>query len=56
MPTPDDISALPRSLKDKTREKLVSLQQKAQSELKGIVNLADSERLFPAPLGLSGAA
>jgi hypothetical protein len=32
--TGDDISALPRYLKDKTREDLVALQQKAQRELK----------------------
>jgi hypothetical protein len=30
----DDISALPRYLKDKTREDLVALQQKSQRELK----------------------
>jgi hypothetical protein len=32
--TGDDISALPRYLKDKTREDLVALHQKAQRELK----------------------
>jgi ClpX C4-type zinc finger len=34
MPTDDAISALPRHLRDKTREEAVALQQKARGELK----------------------
>ena len=42
--TGDDISALPRYVKDKTREDLVALQQKAQREVSDIRTRCTSQR------------